>query len=90
MRFSVWVNHDSTLELRTMVGFERGAKAAAEAGSRFIGMAGKNEFVYRKGIRQIMGSAARERVRVVVKELWRRVMIQGGPNEGISVHAFKF
>jgi hypothetical protein len=39
MRFSVWVSHGSTLELRTMVGADRGAKAAAEAGRRLMGIA---------------------------------------------------
>jgi hypothetical protein len=38
MRLSVWVNQGSTLELRTIVGAERGANACAEAGRRFIGM----------------------------------------------------
>lgn len=35
---SVWVNHSSTLELRTMVGADLGAKACAEAGSNCNGM----------------------------------------------------
>ena len=52
MRFSVWVNHDSTFELRTMVGAERGANAAAEAGSRLIGMAaaegGSEAWIYKR------------------------------------------
>lgn len=39
IRFSVCVNHGSTFELRTTVGADRGAKAAAEAGSREIGIA---------------------------------------------------
>lgn len=38
MRFKVAVNHGSTLELRTTLGAERGAKAAADAGSRVIGI----------------------------------------------------
>jgi len=38
MRFNVWVNQGSTLRLRTIVGAERGANAAAEAGKRAIGM----------------------------------------------------
>jgi hypothetical protein len=35
---SVWVSHGSTLVLRTIVGADRGAKAAAEAGRRFMGI----------------------------------------------------
>lgn len=38
VRLSVWVNHGSGLELRTIVGADRGAKAAAEAGSRVTGI----------------------------------------------------
>jgi hypothetical protein len=36
--FNVCVNHGSALELRTMLTVERGAKAAAEAGSNWIGI----------------------------------------------------
>lgn len=36
--FSVSVNHRSTLEFRTMFGAERGANAAAEAGSNMGGI----------------------------------------------------
>jgi len=39
MRFSVWVSHVSTLEPSTMVGFDRGAKAAADAGRSCRGIA---------------------------------------------------
>jgi hypothetical protein len=39
MRLSVWVNQGSTLELSTMFGADRGAKACADAGSNCIGMA---------------------------------------------------
>ncbi len=38
MRLSVTVNHGSTLELRTTLGADRGAKAAAEAGSNMVGI----------------------------------------------------
>ena len=37
-RLSVAVNQGSTLEFRTMFGVPRGAKAAAEAGSRVMGI----------------------------------------------------
>ena len=37
-RLSVCVNHGSTLDAKTTLTFERGAKAAAEAGSNEIGM----------------------------------------------------
>jgi len=37
--FNVAVNHGSTLVFRTMLGGERGAKAAAEAGNNVIGIA---------------------------------------------------
>ena len=37
--FSVAVNHGSTLVFSTMLGGDRGAKAAAEAGNKVIGMA---------------------------------------------------
>lgn len=37
--FSVAVNHGSTLVFRTMLGGDRGAKAAAEAGNNVIGIA---------------------------------------------------
>ena len=36
--FSVAVNQGSTLELRTTLGVPRGAKAAADAGSKVMGM----------------------------------------------------
>ena len=38
IRFKVCVSHVSTLEPRTIVGAERGEKAAAEAGSIVKGM----------------------------------------------------
>jgi hypothetical protein len=38
MRLSVVVNHGSTLELRTTLGAERGAKAAADAGNNMVGI----------------------------------------------------
>ena len=38
VRFKVAVNHGSTLVLRTTVGGDRGAKAAAEAGKRAVGI----------------------------------------------------
>jgi len=38
VRFNVCVNQASTLEPKTIVGADRGAKAAAEAGSIVIGM----------------------------------------------------
>lgn len=38
IRFSVAVNHGSTLEFSTIFGVARGAKAAAEAGKRVIGI----------------------------------------------------
>lgn len=37
--FNVAVNHGSTLVFSTMFGVARGAKAAAEAGKRLVGMA---------------------------------------------------
>lgn len=37
-RFNVAVNHGSTLEFSTIFGVARGAKAAAEAGKRVIGI----------------------------------------------------
>jgi hypothetical protein len=39
IRLSVWVIHGSTFELRTIVGADLGANAAAEAGSKFTTMA---------------------------------------------------
>lgn len=38
MRLRVAVNHGSTLELRTTLGAERGAKAAADAGNNMVGI----------------------------------------------------
>jgi hypothetical protein len=38
VRFSVAVSHGSALVLRTTLGADRGAKAAADAGNRFIGI----------------------------------------------------
>lgn len=38
IRLSVAVNHGSTFELRTTLGAERGAKAAAEAGNNMVGI----------------------------------------------------
>ena len=38
--FNVAVNHGSTLVFSTILGEDRGAKAAAEAGNNVIGMAG--------------------------------------------------
>jgi len=35
---SVWVNHGSALDARTTLTLDRGAKAAAEAGSKEMGM----------------------------------------------------
>ena len=36
--FNVAVNHGSALVFRTTLGADRGAKAAADAGNRFIGI----------------------------------------------------
>jgi hypothetical protein len=36
--FNVTVNHGSALVFRTTLGADRGAKAAADAGNRFIGI----------------------------------------------------
>jgi hypothetical protein len=38
IRLRVWVNHGSTLELRTTLTFALGAKAAADAGNNWIGI----------------------------------------------------
>ena len=37
-RLRVAVNHGSTLEFRTTLGAERGAKAAADAGNNMVGI----------------------------------------------------